>query len=331
MTVDLYKDDKRTRLEFRQPGPDSEDPRESHIGGWCGSMDKRVEHSFWTGARGDAGSHNFDPMLTLLSPAKDLARETPVAPMATQPVLLEESKRLVEMLRTMSVKKLASLMDLSPRLGELNHERYASWTTPFTRKNARPSVFTFNGELYRGLDARSLDDADLRFAQHHLRILSGLYGILRPLDLMQDYRLMMGTPLAIGKAKDLYAFWGDRITDVMNADLKAMGATTVINCASGEYFKAVNTVKLKARVITPVFKDRVGTTYKSLQVYVKQQRGAMARHIVQHRLLDSEGIKAYTGNGYRFSPHDSTRDHWVFLRDVRPALVPKQLKGGRVR
>lgn len=270
-------------------------------------------------------------MLVLLSPAKDLAQETPLIAKATQPVLLEHSEPLVARLKTLSARKLSSLMDLSAKLGELNRERYSKWSTPFTPKNARPAVFTFNGEVYRGLDARTLSSADLDFAQHHLRILSGLYGVLRPLDLMQDYRLMMGTPFGLGKAKDLYAYWGDRITEALNADLKATKSSIVINCASSEYSKAVNAAKLNARIITPEFKDRIGGTYKPLQTYVKNQRGAMARFMIQHRLLDPERIKAYDGDGYRFSAEESTNEKYVFLRDKRPSLVTKKLVGGRIR
>ncbi len=159
-------------------------------------------------------------MLILLSPAKDLAKEVPVVKDTTRPVLLDHTVPLVAKLKTLSAKKLSSLMDLSASLGELNRARYERWSTPFTSQNARPAVFTFNGEVYRGLDPRSLNADDLRFAQRHLRILSGLYGVLRPLDLMQDYRLMMGTPFGVGKAKDLYAYWSDRITAALNADLK---------------------------------------------------------------------------------------------------------------
>lgn len=270
-------------------------------------------------------------MLILLSPAKDLAQEAPSIPRATQPVLLEHAVPLVNKLKTLSAKKLSALMDLSANLGELNRARYANWSTPFTPRNARPAVFAFNGEVYRGLEARTLATADLEFAQHHLRILSGLYGVLRPLDLMQDYRLMMGTPFAIGKAKDLYAYWGDRITEALNADLKASKSEVVINCASSEYFKAVNPKKLNARIITPEFKDKVGGAYKPLQTYVKNQRGALARYIIQHRLLDPERIKAYDGEGYRFSEDMSTSERYAFLRDKRPPLVTKKLVGGRIR
>ncbi|MBK8226923.1 MAG: peroxide stress protein YaaA [Flavobacteriales bacterium] len=270
-------------------------------------------------------------MLILLSPAKDLAVETPTVKEASQPALLEHAAILVDELKALSAKKLSALMDLSPKLGELNRVRYAQWSTPFTAKNARPAVFTFNGEVYRGLDARTLSNDDLNFAQRHLRILSGLYGVLRPLDLMQDYRLMMGTPFAVGKAKNLYAYWGDRITEALNADLKATKSDVVINCASSEYFKAVNTKALKSRVITPEFKDKVGGAYKPLQTYVKNQRGALARYIVQHRLLDHDRIKAYDGDGYRFSAEESTGERFVFLRDKRPPLVTKKLVGGRIR
>lgn len=273
----------------------------------------------------------FHRMLILLSPAKDLAQETPVIKEATQPVLLDHAAPLVARLKTLSAKKLADLMDLSLKLGELNRARYANWQRPFTPKNARPAAFTFNGEVYRGLDARTLSADELRFAQHHLRILSGLYGVLRPLDLMQDYRLMMGTPFGVGKTKDLYAYWGSRIAEALNADLKATRSDTVINCASSEYFNAVDTDVLKARVITPVFKDKGPGGYKVVMVYAKQQRGAMARHIIQHRLLEPERIKAYTGDGYYFSTQESTTEEWVFLRDKRPTLVPKKLVGGRIR
>jgi uncharacterized protein len=270
-------------------------------------------------------------MLILLSPAKDLAVDTPPVKEASQPALLEHAAILVDKLKTLSAKKLSALMDLSPKLGELNRERYAMWSTPFTPKNARPAAFTFNGEVYRGLEARTLDSDDLQFAQRHLRILSGLYGVLRPMDLMQDYRLMMGTPFGVGKARNLYAYWGDRITEALNADLMALKSDAVINCASSEYFKAVNTKALKARVITPEFKDKVGGVYKPLQTYVKNQRGAMARYVIQHRILDSERIKAYAGDGYRFSPEHSAPDKYVFLRDKRPPLVTKKLVGGRIR
>lgn len=270
-------------------------------------------------------------MLLLLSPAKDLAREVPEVMDTTQPALLEHAVPLVEKLRTMSAKKLSGLMGTSADLGVLNRERYARWGPPFTVGNARPAAFTFNGEVYRGLDARSLDRDDLRFAQQHLRILSGLYGVLRPLDLMQDYRLMMGTPFGAGKARDLYAYWSARVTAALNADLQALGSRVVINLASSEYAKCVDRTELNARVITPVFKDLGPRGYSMVMVFAKQQRGAMARHIIRHRLVEPAGIKAYDGDGYRFAPGESTEEEWVFLRDRRPPHVPKKLAGGRIR
>jgi hypothetical protein len=173
----------------------------------------------------------------------------------------------------------------------------------------------FNGEAYRGLDARTLAADDLRFAQHHLRILSGLYGILRPLDLIQDHRLEMGTKLPVKRSKDLYAYWGGRITDRLAADLQDSGSDVVLNLASTEYFKAVRAAQLKARVITPIFKDRTPAGYRMVMVFAKHQRGAMARHILQHRLMQPEALKDYTGDGYRYAPEESTADQWVFLRD----------------
>lgn len=260
----------------------------------------------------------FSAMLILLSPAKDLAKEAPVVKGATLPVLLEHSVPLVAKLKTFSAKKLARLMDLSPALGELNHQRYERWTTPFTERNARPAAYVFNGEVYRGLAARTLDADDLRFAQRHLRILSGLYGVLRPLDLVQDYRLMMGTGLSVGRAKDLYAYWGDRITNALKEDLMGNGGGAVINLASSEYFKAVKPGLLGARIITPVFKDRGPSGYRVVMVFAKHQRGAMARYIIRHRILDPGELKAYDADGYRYAPEESTATEWVFLRDRKP-------------
>lgn len=255
-------------------------------------------------------------MLILLSPAKDLTEE-PVKGVrgTTKPRMLEQSEALVHKLRGLSAKKLAALMDISPKLAELNHDRFARWSLPFTARNARPAAFTFNGEAYRGLDVRSLDADDLRFAQHHLRILSGLYGVLRPLDLMQPYRLEMGTKFGVGRAKDLYSFWGERITEQLNADLDANEGEVVVNLASTEYFKAVKPKLLKANVVTPVFKDRTAKGYAVVMMYAKHQRGAMARHIIQHRILEPVALKRYTGDGYRYAPEESTASEWVFLRD----------------
>jgi cytoplasmic iron level regulating protein YaaA (DUF328/UPF0246 family) len=258
-------------------------------------------------------------MIILLSPAKDLSEEPVkgVKPL-TKPRLLEHSAPLAEKLAGMGEKKLGKLMDISPKLAALNHERYQQWAPPFTARNARPALFTFNGEAYRGLDPRTLDGDDLRFAQRHLRILSGLYGVLRPLDLMQAYRLEMGTKLSMGRgAKDLYKYWGDRITDLLNKDLEAADSEVVINLASNEYYKAVKPQILRANVITPIFKDATGKGYKVVMMYAKHQRGAMARYIIQHRILDAVKLKKYDEDGYRYAPGESSANEWVFLRDKR--------------
>ena len=257
-------------------------------------------------------------MITLLSPAKDLATDIPkgIKPQ-TQPALLDHAGPLINKLRKLSPHKLATLMDLSDRLAELNHARYQRWDPVHTGTNARPAVFLFNGEAYRGLDPRTLAPGDLSFGQHHLRILSGLYGILRPLDLIQDHRLEMGTSLSVGRTKDLYNYWGDRITDRLAEDLIESGSEVVVNLASTEYFRSVRTKRLRARIITPVFKDATPAGYRTVMVFAKHQRGAMARHILQHRVLEPEALKQYQGDGYRYAPEESTADQWVFLRGVR--------------
>ncbi len=258
-------------------------------------------------------------MLALLSPAKDLDMtpvKPPVAP--TQPAFLDRSEQLMTKLRTLSARQLATLMHINPKLAALNHARNQAWARPFTAANAKPAVLAFNGEVYRGLEAGTWDAGDLRFAQHHVRILSGLHGALRPLDLMQAYRLEMGTSFGVGRGvKDLYAYWGDTIRDAVQAALKESGSDVLLNLASSEYFKAVRAGGLKARVVTPVFKDRVGAGYRMLMVYAKHQRGALCRWMVKHRVMEPEPLKAYDGDGYRFAPELSTADEWTFVRDAR--------------
>lgn len=256
-------------------------------------------------------------MLTVLSPAKDLDM-SPVKAMkeATQPEFLDQSEALITKLRTLSAKKVGQLMDLSPKLAGLNHARYQEWSRPFTAKNAKPAVLAFNGEAYRGLQARTLAAADLAFAQRHVRILSGLYGVLRPLDLMQAYRLMMGTPFSPGRGKkDLYAFWGDRITEALNTALEASGTDVLVDLASSEYFRSVKPGKLKGRVITPVFKDKGPSGYRIVMVFAKYHRGAMCRWIIDHRLMAPDKLKQYDAHGYRFNKELSSESEWVFTRE----------------
>jgi cytoplasmic iron level regulating protein YaaA (DUF328/UPF0246 family) len=258
-------------------------------------------------------------MLALLSPAKDLDMDpVPAVKGATQPVFLDRSMVLMAKLRTLSPKQLGTLMDISPALAELNHGRNQVWSTPFTAKNAKPAALAFNGEAYRGLNAATLSADDLRFAQHHLRILSGLYGLLRPLDLMQAYRLEMGSAFGVGRGvKDLYTFWGDVVHGAVADVLKESGSEVLVNLASAEYFKVVRASKLKARVITPVFKDKVNGSYRMLMVFAKHQRGGMARWIIRNRVLEPERLKRYDEDGYRFAPDLSQGDEWTFVRDRR--------------
>ncbi|WP_415037256.1 peroxide stress protein YaaA [Azonexus sp.] len=254
-------------------------------------------------------------MLILLSPAKSLDYDTPLAfSEHSQPQFLTQSAALIEVLRQHAPADIARLMALSDSLANLNFDRYAAWQTPFTPQNARPAIFAFNGDVYDGFDAYSLAAADLRFAQTQLRILSGLYGILRPLDLMQAYRLEMGTQLATAAGKDLYAFWGDRLRLALDAELAAMAQPVLVNLASEEYFKVVHGKRLAARVIQPVFEDWKGGCYKIISFYAKKARGLMARYAVTQRLSDPEGLLAFASEGYAFAPEVSDAARWVFRR-----------------
>jgi uncharacterized protein len=260
-------------------------------------------------------------MLVIISPAKDLGF-TPVTGLksVTQPELLAHSEVIMEGLRKQKPAQLGRLMDISPALAKLNHERNQAWSTPFTQKNSKPAVLAFNGEVYRGLDAKSFTAADMQFAQQHLRILSGLYGVLRPLDLMQPYRLEMGCGFSPKRGKkDLYAYWGDVITEALARAMAHSGTRVLVDLASQEYAKAVRVHKLDARVITPVFKDKTPTGYKTLFLFAKQQRGRMSRFIVQKRMTEPEMLKTYAQDGYRFEPGLSTEEEWTFIRDKRPA------------
>jgi len=254
-------------------------------------------------------------MLILLSPAKKLDYTQPTITSAhTLPDELERSAKLIGALRKLSVKKVMALMDLSEDLAQLNHGRYAEWNADFTAGELKQALLAFKGDVYQGLDADSMTAGDLEFAQQHLRILSGLHGLLRPLDLIRPYRLEMGTKLAVGKSKDLYAFWGDSITERVNAQLSTLGTNVLVNLASAEYFKAVRAKKLKARVITPTFKDQKNGQLKSLFLYVKQARGMMSGFAIRNRITDAEQLKEFSGGGYRYTENLSDADNWVFTR-----------------
>ncbi len=255
-------------------------------------------------------------MLMVISPAKTLDYETPPATRRhTQPQYLEHAQALIDELRKLSPQDIAELMHLSDKLAALNVARYGSWDRQFTPENARQAILAFKGDVYTGLAAQDFSEEDFDFAQKHLRMLSGLYGVLRPLDLMQPYRLEMGTKLANVRGKDLYAFWGERISEWLNEALREQGDDVLLNLASNEYFSAVKRKALAARVIETEFRDLKNGDYKIISFYAKKARGLMARHVIKHRIRDVEQLKAFDDQGYRFSEEHSTDDRLVFLRD----------------
>ncbi|MEQ5808826.1 peroxide stress protein YaaA [Alteromonas sp. NFXS44] len=255
-------------------------------------------------------------MLVVVSPAKNLDFETPV-PVAsfTRPAMLTSAEALVETCRKLTPADLSSLMKISDKLATLNANRFDSFTTPFTKDNARQALYAFNGDVYTGLDAYSLSEQDVEYAQQHLRMLSGLYGLLRPLDLMQPYRLEMGTRLENSKGKNLYEFWGTDITLALNKALEEQGDNVLINLASNEYFKSVKAKSLDGMIITPHFKDKKNGQYKVISFFAKKARGLMARYVIQKRIEDVAGLKAFSEAGYVFSPEQSTETDLIFLRD----------------
>jgi len=254
-------------------------------------------------------------MLLLLSPAKSLDYATPLPAVdASQPQFLDQSASLVDILRRKSPADIANLMDLSDPLALLNFNRYAEWSLPFTPENAKQAVLAFDGDVYDGLAAKTLGADDLDFAQQHVRILSGLYGILKPLDLMQPYRLEMGTKFANKAGKDLYAFWGETLLDAINAELDAEPRPVVINLASEEYFKAAVGRKIKGTVIQPVFEDWKNGKYKIISFYAKRARGLMTRYAVLNRLSEPEDLQGFDYDGYAFVPEASDATSWVFRR-----------------
>ncbi len=256
-------------------------------------------------------------MLILLSPAKALDYETPAhVATYTQPAYLERSAELIEQLRQLSPAEIAELMHLSDPLARLNFQRYAEWSLPFTPDNAKQAVLAFDGDVYDGLAARTLSADDLAFAQQHVRILSGLYGLLKPLDLMQPYRLEMGTKFANRAGKDLYAFWGETLLAAINAELDAMARPVAVNLASEEYFKAAIGRKFAGRLIQPVFEDWKNGQYKIISFYAKRARGLMTRYQVLNRLSDPEDLKGFDSEGYAFAAEVSDETKWVFRRRV---------------
>ena len=278
---------------------------------------RRTLFGSWGRTRYDRCSFHLQDarMLTLLSPAKTLDFDTPpTTAKATQADFLQHSAELVDVLKQYSPDDISALMKLSPALSELNVQRYHDWRLPFNADNAKAAILAFKGDVYTGLQADTLDETQLDFAQNHVRILSGLYGLLRPLDLIQPYRLEMGTKLHNGRGKDLYSFWGSIITDALNRELEQQNADVVVNLASNEYFKSVQPKKLNGRLITPVFKDEKNGQYKIISFYAKKARGLMTAYIIRRQLQTAEALQDFDVAGYRFSAEDSRGDTWVFKR-----------------
>lgn len=256
-------------------------------------------------------------MLILLSPAKSLDYDTaPTTARHTLPQFTDESAALIEVLRPLTPAQLASLMDLSDALATLNVARYAAWSPTFSADNSKQAVLAFNGDVYEGLDAGSLKAQDLDWAQDHLAILSGLYGILRPLDWMQPYRLEMGTRLANPRGKDLYAWWGDRLAEHLNQRLAEQGDDVVINLASQEYFKSVKRKALKARVVECVFEDWKAGQWKVISFHAKRARGLMARHAILQRAKAPKDLLGFNAEGYAHDASASAPDRLVFRRRI---------------
>ena len=255
-------------------------------------------------------------MLILISPAKTLDFDsTPVTQKHSLPEFTQEAAKLIDQLRDFSVQDVAKLMKLSDKLASLNVARYSSWSTEHTPENARQALLAFRGDVYTGLDADSLSEEDFDFAQQHLRILSGLYGVLKPLDLMQPYRLEMGTKLETPAGNTLYKYWGDQLTERLNQDAAQAENSLVINLASNEYFGAINPKQLSGTLISPVFKDWKNGQYKIISFYAKKARGLMSRYLIQNRIDRAEELLNFDLEGYYFSPEHSTPEAPVFLRD----------------
>lgn len=254
-------------------------------------------------------------MLILISPAKTLDYETPAKiKRFTVPGFLEDSEVLVDILKKYSKSDIAKFMSVSEKIAELNVERFKTWNKNFTPENAKQAMLAFKGDVYSGLDAESMKSEQFTFAQKHLRILSGLYGVLKPLDLMKPYRLEMGKKLTTEKGQNLYQFWGEKITESLNRDLKKNQTDVLLNLASNEYFKSVKPKLLKADIITPVFKDYKNGNYKIISFYAKKARGLLSRYIIDSRLTSVDDIKQFDWEGYRFNEKLTEANTWVFTR-----------------
>ncbi len=259
-------------------------------------------------------------MLALISPAKTLDYESALpSDQYTLPRLLEHSQQLIDISRKLSATDIANLMSVSEKIAKLNVERFNDWQPDLNFSNARQALFAFKGDVYTGLDAYNLNDQTLEYAQQHLRMLSGLYGLLRPLDLMMPYRLEMGTKLHNLRGHNLYEFWGDHITRLINDDLENANSELLVNIASDEYYKSVIERKLKAEIIKPVFLDQKNGKYKVISFYAKKARGLMARYMIENQLNKVEDLKSFNTDGYYFDAESSRQGELVFKRDEKAA------------
>lgn len=254
-------------------------------------------------------------MLIVISPAKSLYSHSPIQfEKFTQPEFLPEAEKIVSVLKKKKPIQLAKLMDISPKLAELNYHRFQEWSLPFSPENSWQAVLMFNGDVYQGLKAETFSEAEFETAQQDLRILSGVYGLLKPLDLIQPYRLEMGTAIGIARKKNLYEFWKTKITTKLNVEMAENNRKVLINLASNEYFSVIDTKKIKARIITPAFKEHKDGQYQMVSFYAKRARGLMSRFIIQNQISDPEEIKAFDLEGYYFNNQLSQADNWVFTR-----------------
>ncbi|MDX9695632.1 MAG: peroxide stress protein YaaA [Bacteroidales bacterium] len=256
-------------------------------------------------------------MIHILSPAKTLDYNNSIQTSKyTQPELLSDSKILMDQLKKYNPADLEKLMSINKELASLNFERNLSWRFPFTPDNSKQALTVFKGQVFIGLEANTLTEKELLFAQDHLRILSGLYGVLRPLDLIQPYRLEMGIDLNNSRGKNLYKFWGTKLTQIINAELKKQKSKVLINLASNEYFKAINPNLINGTIITPVFKEAKGNEFKQVTIYAKTARGYMSRFIIKHRIENPEDLKTFDTAGYLYNSDLSDQQNWVFTRDL---------------
>lgn len=254
-------------------------------------------------------------MLIVVSPAKSLYDHCPVQfEPFSQVDFLPEAEKVVSVLKKKKPAQLAGLMGISPKLAELNYQRFQAWEPPFTPENSWQAVLMFNGDVYQGLKAETFTASEFETAQQQLRILSGVYGLLKPLDLIQPYRLEMGTNVSVARKKNLYEFWKTRITGKLNQEFSETGKKVLVNLASNEYFGAIDTKKLKARIITPAFKEHKNGQYQMVSFFAKRARGLMSRFIIQNRISNPEEMKAFDMEGYYFNNELSNGDSWVFTR-----------------